>query len=90
MNGVFVAAQTRDLAVRPGRERDLHLTTRVVDAIPWLHVVGVDVREPAYTAPRSCLEVLAMLVQEDEVVLVCRGRYTKYQKTAKYQRTCSF
>lgn len=51
------------------REEYLHLAVGVVDAVAGLHVIRIDVREPADAATRRRLEELALLVEKDEVVL---------------------
>ena len=50
-------------------ELEFSVAARVVDAVTGLHVIRVDVREPADTAARRGLEVLALLVEEHKVVL---------------------
>ena len=42
----------------------------VVDAISWLLVVRIDVREPADTTSDNLLEVLAVVVEEDVVPML--------------------
>ena len=46
-------AMGRILAVRPRIEIDLHVAVHVVNAIAWLHVIGVDMREPPHTAANN-------------------------------------
>ena len=62
----------KSLAVGPGREVELGLPGGVKDAVAVLHVVRVDVREPADTAAGDGLEELAVGVEVIEVVLLLR------------------
>ena len=72
-------------------EGKLHISRDIVDAILWFHVVGIDVRKPAYAAAWSRLEVLAVLVQQHEIILtIQRDEYIKYHTIISYERTCSF
>ena len=57
-------------ALSPGRKGELHHTLGVVDAISWLLVVRIDVREPADTTSDDLLEVLAVLVEEDIIPML--------------------
>ena len=41
----------------------------VVNAVAWFHVIGVDVSKPSYASTDRSLEVLAVLVKENKVVL---------------------
>lgn len=52
------------LAVSLGRELELGLAIRAVNAISRLLVFGVDVREPTDAAAGLHLEVLAVVVEE--------------------------
>ena len=57
----------RRSTVRTRRERELEVSRLIVDAIPGLLVIRVDVREPAYATTDDLLEVLAVLIQQDVV-----------------------
>ena len=48
---------------------NLHPAIHIVNAVARFHVVRVNVCEPAYATTGRILEVFAMLIQENEVVL---------------------
>ena len=60
------------LAVSLGRELELGLAIRAINAVSRLLVFGVDVREPADAAPDDGLEVRTVLVEELVVALLVR------------------
>lgn len=48
---------------------ELHLPTGVINPVAWLHIVGVNVREPSNAAIHNALEVVTIYVQEFVITL---------------------
>lgn len=67
-------------------EWEFDISSAVVDAIPWLLIIAVDVCKPTDASSDYCLQVLAMVIEEDEVLLCTPSIFNKHVQSTNNQR----